>query len=158
MSLSEEQKQTVAQWMEDGLGLADVQTKISDEFSITMTYMDVRFLIDDLNIELKSEEKVEESDATDPDVVQDLEHIGGVSVELDSVQRPGALISGNVIFGDGVRATWQIDHMGRINIDPSQEGYKPSDEDMNEFRLNYKRSFKITESGIYSTDSFVATF
>lgn len=54
MSLSPEQKQTVATWVAAGDGLAVVQKKISEQFKVSMTYMDVRFLVDDLGLELKN--------------------------------------------------------------------------------------------------------
>lgn len=53
MNLNESQKQTIAQWVDSGTMLAEIQTKIAEEFGISMTYMDVRFLVDDLNLELK---------------------------------------------------------------------------------------------------------
>jgi hypothetical protein len=54
MPLSPEQKQTVASWVAAGDSLAIIQRKLSDELKISMTYMDVRFLVDDLGLELKN--------------------------------------------------------------------------------------------------------
>jgi len=53
MDLSEEQKQTVASWVAAGANLSVIQRKLADELKISMTYMDVRFLVDDLNLRLK---------------------------------------------------------------------------------------------------------
>lgn len=53
MSLTPAQKDTVATWIADGANLSVVQKKLRDEFKIAMTYMDVRFLVDDLNLTLK---------------------------------------------------------------------------------------------------------
>ena len=46
------------------MGLSDVQKKINSDFGIVMTYMDVRFLVDDLDLTLvdKEEEKPAEKD------------------------------------------------------------------------------------------------
>lgn len=52
MKLDESQKNAVAQWVNDGATLSEVQTKIAENFGIKMTYMDVRFLVDDLDLEL----------------------------------------------------------------------------------------------------------
>lgn len=52
MELNESQKKAVAAWINDGDSLSEVQTKIAESFGIKMTYMDVRFLVDDLNLEL----------------------------------------------------------------------------------------------------------
>ena len=54
MSLSPEQTQAVASWVAAGDSLAVIQKKLSEQFHISMTYMDVRFLVDDLGLELKN--------------------------------------------------------------------------------------------------------
>lgn len=65
MSLSPEQTQTVAQWVKDGDTLSDVQKKIQEEFNLSMTYMDVRFLVDDLDLTLVDQApKADASDVT----------------------------------------------------------------------------------------------
>ncbi|HVW21277.1 MAG TPA: hypothetical protein VHC86_08675 [Opitutaceae bacterium] len=53
MTLTPEQKQTVASWVAAGDNLSAVQKKLFDQFKVSMTYMDVRFLVDDLNLQLK---------------------------------------------------------------------------------------------------------
>ena len=53
MALSDEQKQVVATWVAAGDNLSAVQRKLAEQFKISMTYMDVRFLVDDLNLKLK---------------------------------------------------------------------------------------------------------
>jgi len=53
MALSEEQKQTVAAWVAAGDNLSAIQRKLAEQLKISMTYMDVRFLVDDLNLRLK---------------------------------------------------------------------------------------------------------
>ena len=65
MSLTPEQKQAVASWVAAGDNLSAVQKKLTDEFQVSMTYRDVRFLVDDLNLELKdAAPKVDASDVT----------------------------------------------------------------------------------------------
>jgi hypothetical protein len=53
MSLTPEQKNAVAFWVAAGDSLSDVQKKLSEQFKVSMTYMDVRFLVDDLDLTLK---------------------------------------------------------------------------------------------------------
>jgi len=53
MTLSPEQKQAVATWVAAGDNLSAVQKKLQDEFQVSMTYMDVRFLVDDLDLSLQ---------------------------------------------------------------------------------------------------------
>ena len=54
MSLSTEQKQAVSDWIAAGDNLSVVQKKLSEQFKLSMTYRDVRFLVDDLGLELKN--------------------------------------------------------------------------------------------------------
>ena len=44
----------ITKWIADGMGLSDVQKKINQDFGIVMTYMDVRFLVDDLDLTSRS--------------------------------------------------------------------------------------------------------
>ncbi len=65
MNLTPEQKQAVSQWVAAGDNLSTVQKKLADEFKMSLTYRDVRFLIDDLDLALKdTEPKVDVSDVT----------------------------------------------------------------------------------------------
>jgi hypothetical protein len=65
MNLTPEQKQAVASWVAAGDNLSAVQKKLSEQFQVSMTYRDVRFLVDDLNLELKdATPKVDTSDVT----------------------------------------------------------------------------------------------
>lgn len=65
MSLTPEQKQAVAGWVAAGDNLSVVQKKLIEHFQLAMTYRDVRFLVDDLNLELKDPApKVDTSDVS----------------------------------------------------------------------------------------------
>jgi hypothetical protein len=143
-SPSDDQKRQIAAWVNEGMGLSDIQKKINDDFGIVMTYMDVRFLVDDLNLDLIDEEdekedveKDEGSDAagTPPSAEDPLDDsAGGVQVELDTVTPPGAMASGSVTFSDGQHKKWTLDQFGRLGLTGGEEGYKPSDEDVMEFQ------------------------
>lgn len=65
MSLTPEQKQTVASWVAAGDNLSAVQKKLIEHFKLTLTYRDVRFLVDDLDLTLKdAAPKVDASDVS----------------------------------------------------------------------------------------------
>lgn len=65
MSLTPEQKAAVSSWIAAGDNLSAVQKKLRDQFQVSMTYMDVRFLVDDLNLMLKDPTpKADVSDVT----------------------------------------------------------------------------------------------
>ena len=53
MTLTPEQKTAVASWVAAGDNLSAVQKKLTELFKLSLTYRDVRFLVDDLNLELK---------------------------------------------------------------------------------------------------------
>ena len=65
MSLTPEQKQAVTDWIAAGDNLSAVQKKLTEQFKVSMTYRDVRFLVDDLGLELKNAvPKVDASDVS----------------------------------------------------------------------------------------------
>jgi len=65
MTLTPEQKQAVSTWVAAGDNLSAIQKKLSEQFKVSMTYMDVRFLVDDLNLALKDPTpKADASDVT----------------------------------------------------------------------------------------------
>ncbi|HTL67612.1 MAG TPA: hypothetical protein VL200_08115 [Lacunisphaera sp.] len=183
MTLSPEQKQAVASWIAAGDNLSVVQKKLSEQFKLSMTYMDVRFLVDDLGLELKNAApKADASDVTkaapaggagvapprtaadkkgfldkmkekvglgatdDEDELPSDEmdetlpgeptpgEPGGVSLDMDRIVRPGAVVSGSVTFSDGVTAKWALDQYGRLMLDSSQKGYQPSQADVLAFQ------------------------
>lgn len=53
MTLTPEQQKAVAAWAAAGDGLSEIQRKLTSEFKVSITYMDLRFLLDDLNLQLK---------------------------------------------------------------------------------------------------------
>ncbi len=65
MSLTPEQKTAVSSWVAAGDNLSAVQKKLIEQFKVSLTYRDVRFLVDDLNLELKDPApKVDTSDVS----------------------------------------------------------------------------------------------
>jgi hypothetical protein len=186
MTLNPEQKQAVASWVAAGDNLSLIQKKLADQFKISMTYMDVRFLVDDLGLELKNAApKADASDVTkaaaagagappprsagsekkgfldklkekvgvgpadddeddlpagDPaesapeDFPAPPAGPGGVVLDLDRIVRPGAVVSGNVTFSDGVAGKWALDQHGRLMLETPQKGYQPSPADVQSFQ------------------------
>jgi hypothetical protein len=62
-SLTPEQKQAVASWVAAGDSLSNIQQKLREQFQLSLTYMDVRFLIDDLDLQVK--DAAPKADASD---------------------------------------------------------------------------------------------
>jgi len=148
MELSEEQKRVVSQWAGDGLGLSEIQKKLAEEFDLRMTYMDVRFLVIELGLDLQEDEKKEtvadagESGAPDLADAGTAAPLGGVSVELDRVVKPGAVVSGTVTFSDGVTASWMLDRMGRLAMDANREDYRPGEDDLVAFQQELRAALQ----------------
>ena len=162
MNLDEGQRQQVAKWIEEGLKLSEIQNKLASDLGIRMTYMEVRFLMDDLKLKPKDKEPppaptlpkapgpaapaeapaggvasepVDEG-ADFPD--EPLPPGGSVSVSVDQVTRPGALVSGKVTFSDSQTADWYLDQYGRLGVVARQQGYKPSQPDLTAFQAELK--------------------
>ncbi|MDP6490142.1 MAG: hypothetical protein QGH42_12755 [Kiritimatiellia bacterium] len=163
MVLTDEQKAAVAEWVGEGDGLSDIQKRLSDEFDLSMTYMDVRFLIIDLDLTLKEDEPP--APEPEPEPIPEAEPVaapepapgpapgptleaaaaaadaeapaagGSISVEVDRVVKPGAVVSGSVTFSDGQQATWVLDQLGRLALDAGDKDYRPSEQDISDFQV-----------------------
>ncbi len=144
MNLDETQKSRVAQWVGEGLQLGEIQKKLAEDLGIRLTYMEVRFLLDDLSLKPRDKEVPEApqvapaTDTAEPGALED--HAGGVSVSVDQVTRPGALVSGKVTFSDGAQADWSLDQFGRLALAPKQQGYKPSQPDVMAFQTQLQNA------------------
>ena len=143
-----EQKLEIARWIADGMGLSDVQKKINQDFGIVLTYMDVRFLVDDLELTLVDPEvpadpkDLSKNNATDTSEADALAAGGGVQIEVDGVTPPGAMASGSVTFSDGEVKKWTIDQFGRLSMSGGTAEYKPSDQDVMEFQQQLEKALR----------------
>ncbi|HSH94055.1 MAG TPA: hypothetical protein VK968_07905 [Roseimicrobium sp.] len=160
MNLTDAQKQIVTGWIADGLKLAEIQKRIGSEFGKTPTYMEVRFLVDDLKLVPKDPEPPKpvesatiapasapvpaatapgaEPDLTPPMATPDeavpAAAAGNVVVTVDQITRPGAVVSGVAKFSDGQSCAWYLDQTGRFGMVPPFPGYKPSQPDLLAFQ------------------------
>ena len=126
-----------------------------------MTYMETRFLLDDLKLQPKDGQspktttvelgksappvQKEVPEEREEELAEDLEEepesepesagpTSGVSVVVDQLARPGAVVSGKVTFSDGQVADWYLDQLGRFGVSPKQQGYRPSQPDLMAFQ------------------------
>lgn len=128
--LSEDQIKAIQSWAAGGAQLPDIQLRMKEDFGFSLTYMDTRFLVLDLGIEIIVE-KMEEPAA---EIKQAPIPTGAVSVTMDAIAVPGAIVSGKVVFSDGEAGIWMLDQTGRPALDPDTPGYAPSREDVMEFQ------------------------
>jgi len=146
MKLDEAQRLTVAKWIADGAKLSEIQSRLAAEFGLKLTYMEARFLVDDLKLTPKDPEppkvvapppaaaKPLETKPVSP-ATAELPAGGKVAVTVDQITKPGAIVSGKVAFSDGQLADWYLDQSGRLGVVPKVTGYKPSAADVQDFQL-----------------------
>ena len=149
MNLTDEQRQRVTAWILQGAKLSEVQNRLVSEFGLKLTYMEARFLVDDLKLTPKDPEPpkavVPPAAAPAPGPAklaaeknpapEETLPASGVSVSVDKITKPGAIVSGKVNFSDGQVADWYLDQTGRRGVVPKQAGYKPSAADVQDFQL-----------------------
>jgi hypothetical protein len=147
MNLDETQRQTVAKWISEGAKLSEIQKRLL-ELGVKLTYMEVRFLVDDLKLTPKDPEPPKAvappptATAANPTKLtaekspapEGTLPASAVSVSVDQITKPGAMISGTVKFSDGQIADWYLDQTGRLGVVPKVAGYKPSADDVQDFQ------------------------
>ena len=153
MQLNDAQKDAVRKWITEGCGLTEIQKRLNDEFKLLVTFLDLRFLIMDLGLTIKDQEKktdaglgiinttpgqpgTEASDMEPP--LPGPDGAGGVAVTLDRIIKPGSVVSGTVRFSDGVSASWMLDQLGRLALDAGKPDYRPSPEDVQAFQVELR--------------------
>lgn len=152
--LTSDQRAAVQQWVAEGASLSEVQQRLKETFDLTLTYMDVRLLTLDLGAQVQDKPEpppppIDETPqaggedttaALAPDGVEPPQNApGNVSVEMDRLMRPGALVSGDVTFSDGKKAHWLLDQAGRLGLEGVPQDYRPSDEDVRDFQMQLQQ-------------------
>ncbi len=159
MMISDEQRNAVKEWVKAGASLADVQRRLKSEYDLTMTYMDVRLLVLEIGAEPPEEPEPEPKPAPEPApaakapaprpgpwkaaaegaAAEDEGHAPPqVTLSIDRLIVPGAMVSGDVTFTDGIKARWLIDNQGRFGIEPEVEGYQPTEMDLRLFQVQLR--------------------
>lgn len=152
--LSSQQTGKVSSWVAEGATLSQIQARLASEFDVHMTYMDVRFLVDDLNLSLIEKEEPKKAEEPSSDLVEPAPSAepvpaesapqpqGGVSISIDTIMAPGAMVSGSVKFTDGSVGTWYLDQMGQLGFNPPTPGYRPSQADVADFQVKLEAALR----------------
>lgn len=157
MNLDDTQRQQVAEWIAQGLKLSEIQNRLASELGLRLTYMEVRLLVDDLKLTPKDVEPPKSPEPVLPSPASpsgagkrapaDRSQTeprtplpgalgqGGVSVTVDEITRPGAVVSGKATFSDGNTAAWQLDQLGQLGLIPTKAGYRPPASDVEQFQM-----------------------
>ena len=142
MSMTDKERdQLIAEKLNEGLKLADVQRLLADEYNMNMTYMELRMIAADLEVnwqkqepEKPAEEPEDENKEKEELVPQD-----EMEITISKLVRPGAAMSGDVVFKSGIKAEWFVDPYGRLGLNPSNEEQKPSPEEVQEFQVELQK-------------------
>ncbi len=131
----------------ENISLSDIQTMVNEKFNTKMTFMDIRILASELEVDWRSEEenKAEEKTAETEDNTKEKDSApekttAKTTVELNKIVRPGAIASGSVNFASGVYAEWFIDNNGRLGLDKVKGG-KPTEQDIEDFQVEMQKIF-----------------
>ena len=146
MNLDEAQRKKVAEWISEGLKLSKIQTRLISELGVSLTYMEVRLLVDDMKLTPKDAERPKPVEPGSPasgsalasgpqpaaassalsaaKPAQPAGSTGTVSVSVDRL----------ATFSDGNLAAWQLDQAGRLGFAPQQPGYRPPASDLQQFQ------------------------
>lgn len=148
-NLTPEQKQLISAWVEEGLDLNAIQKRLNDECDLRLTFMDTRFLVLDLGLEIKSPEKkptpVAAAVATPPVATlanteaEDTLPNGNLELSLDDTIPEGMAVTGKVKFPSGAHGSWFLDNQYRIGIDPAPASPEPTENDMTIFEREIER-------------------
>ena len=144
MTVTDDQKAAISTWIAEGAGPSEIQKRLKEQFSISLTYLETRLLADDLKVAFKDAEKrVEPPPLPLPQPSAKDAGAGAaggkVNVAIDNITRPGALISGRVTFSDGQAAEWALDQAGRLSLNPTSATYRPSQQDLIDFQMELEK-------------------
>ena len=154
-------KQFMAEKLAEGVTLSDVQNMVNSEFKQNLTYMDIRIMASELEVDWKKfdpastpapaagEEEPEmetppvaENDAAEkeddvpppqPAEAPEMPDLSDTKIEVSKIARPGMMFSGSVTFANGATADWFLDNMGRLGLDNLQ-GENPEEKDIRKFQ------------------------
>lgn len=144
MDNSIEIKKFMAEKIAENISLSDIQTMVNEKFNTRMTFMDIRILASELEVDWRSEQEKNppepetEENAEDEKTEDDAPR--KTTVELNKIVRPGAIASGTVNFASGVYAEWYIDNSGRLGLDKVVGG-KPTEQDIEDFQVEMQKIF-----------------
>lgn len=152
--------------LNQGMSLSDVQKALAEQFNIRVTYLDLRMIAAELEVDWKKQDKpvpaqkaevVEEDtaesqeedwndeDEDGSDLADEAEEApspagGQTKVTVSKLIRPGAAISGDVEFSSGAKGEWYVDNLGRLGFNPAEGSGQPNQTDLREFQKELQKA------------------
>ena len=98
--LSNDQKETVRQWAEEGADLSDIHKRLKEELGIQMTYLDARLLVSELQVSLDkpAEPETDSSEAEVTDEITDVQsELEAAAKDLEAIEPEPAPLGGGSV-------------------------------------------------------------
>lgn len=145
---TEDRNRFIGEQLAQGLSLSEVQKLLANEHDVQMTYLELRLIAADLEVDWSRHDKVvpepEENEASAAAAPAGQEDgTGTTTITVSKLVRPGAAMSGDVQFASGAKAEWFVDSMGRLGLNPATGSSKPTEDDIQDFQIELQR--KLTQ-------------
>lgn len=154
---NEERKPVVRELLRKGQTLSQILDYLHKEKNDPITYMDLRLLLSempDAKLPEKERPRTVLPPAAPPSAVapkdsgaaagKETETGGKLSISVDQMPAPGAMLSGYARFSSGAKAHWFLDEMGRLGLEPELGSGKATQKDMQEFSTELRRMLQQT--------------
>lgn len=154
--ITEEHKTFIQENLNQGMSLSDLQRELAEKFDLRMTYLELRLLAAELEVDWKkldkptppepqkeaqTEEQFEddEEEFFDDTTESDASGRGKTVVSMSKLVRPGTAISGEVQFSSGAKGDWYVDNLGRLGFQPADGSTQPDQTDLQEFQRELQK-------------------
>ena len=145
-----------------GVSLSEIQNLVNAEFKQNLTYMDIRIMASELEIDWQqlnpkketavedvtaveapapAEAPAEEAPADSAAAAPGMPDLSDTRIEVSKIARPGMMFSGSVTFANGSTADWYLDNMGRLGLE-NLVGEKPTPEDIEKFQIELDKAVR----------------
>ena len=137
---TDERNALITAKLNEGISLSEIQKELGRQ-GVNMTYLDLRLLADELKVNWKKQDPKDlpKSAPKPADLLDKGPKPGGTTVTVSKLVRPGAAMSGSVVFASGAKAEWVLGNDGRLGLIPAAGSSKPTEEDLIEFQAELQR-------------------
>lgn len=161
-----EHKTFIQESLNQAMSLSDLQKTLAEKFDLRMTYLELRLLAAELEVDWK---KLDKPSAPEPEPAPDAESDefdededfadldeeespaadaagsenaarGKTVVSLSKLVRPGTALSGDVEFSSGAKGEWYIDSLGRAGYQLAEGSAQPDQTDLQEFQTELQKA------------------
>ncbi len=146
MMTDEQRNRFIAEQLNAGVKLNDIQRLLETEHGVRMTYLDLRMLAAELEVDWQRQEPpkpaVEAKVSAVDEGLAAAPPVAAVTVTVNKLARPDAAISGSYQCPSGARGEWIVDHYGRPGLIPAEGSPKPTAEEMKQFQQELVRQIQ----------------